>query len=69
MHQLKVLRCDVCQAPFLFENNLEDHKKVHAPPKEEESSPEPVMPVRSNSIDTNKEPRKSARSKRKQKNI
>jgi len=27
MHQLRVLRCDVCQAPFLFESSLEDHKK------------------------------------------
>lgn len=31
MHQLRVFRCDICQAPFLFESSLEDHKKDHAP--------------------------------------
>jgi hypothetical protein len=30
MRQIKVFRCDICHAPFLFENNLEDHKKEHA---------------------------------------
>jgi hypothetical protein len=31
MHQLKVLRCNICHTPFLFESSLEDHKRDHAP--------------------------------------
>jgi hypothetical protein len=34
MHQLRVFRCDICHAPFLFESSLEDHRKEHAPRKE-----------------------------------
>jgi len=34
MHQLRVFRCDICQAPFLFESSLEDHKNVDHAPKE-----------------------------------
>lgn len=31
MHQLKVFRCNVCMAPFLFESDLDDHKRDHMP--------------------------------------
>jgi hypothetical protein len=32
MRQIKVFRCEICQAPFLFENNLQDHViAAHAP--------------------------------------
>jgi hypothetical protein len=35
MHQLRVQRCEICQAPFLFESSLEDHKnQEHANKKE-----------------------------------
>jgi hypothetical protein len=56
MRQIKVFRCDICHAPFLFENNLEDHKKEHA--LRDVSSAPVEKPV-------DKKRRKSAKARRK----
>jgi uncharacterized C2H2 Zn-finger protein len=34
MRQIKVFRCDICHAPFLFENNLQDHVIAAHTPKD-----------------------------------
>jgi hypothetical protein len=57
MHQLKVFKCDICHAPFLFENNLEDHKREH----------EPATPFRLAGSSIDKKRSKGAKAKRKQK--
>jgi hypothetical protein len=61
MRQIKVFRCDICHAPFLFENNLEDHKKEHAL-KDVSSAPveKPANPI-------DKKRRKGTKARRKQK--
>ncbi|MGI0049880.1 MAG: hypothetical protein ACREAW_10100 [Nitrososphaera sp.] len=60
MRQIKVFRCDICHAPFLFENNLEDHKKEHAL---KDVSSAPVEKPAGNPVD--KKRRKSTKAKRK----
>ena len=65
MHQLRVLRCDVCQVPFLFESSLEDHKnREHAPRKENNSAF--VEKVMDNRSDVKKAKEKKLRTKKKQ---
>ncbi|AFU60027.1 hypothetical protein Ngar_c31110 [Candidatus Nitrososphaera gargensis Ga9.2] len=53
----------MCQAPFLFENNLEDHKKVHMP-REPEPAPAIISSSSSNSISAGKKQRKSTKEAR-----